>query len=78
MGLDFKADHLLLQVETEKILKKLATQTEFGTELINSNIQPKDLKLIDNVIVIKINDDEIEKLNIINANNQLEAKYEDY
>ena len=80
LGLDLQGgSQLLLQVETEKAIEeKLATQTEdLRTELINSNIQPKDLKLIDNVIVIKINDDEIEKLrNIINANNQLEAKYE--
>ena len=80
LGLDLQGgSQLLLQVETEKAIEeKLATQTEdLRTELINSNIQPKDLKLIDNVIVIKVNDDEIEKLrNIINANNQLEAKYE--
>ena len=80
LGLDLQGgSQLLLQVETEKAIEeKLATQTEdLRTELINSNIQPKDLKLIDNVIVIKVNDNEIEKLrNIINANNQLEAKYE--
>ena len=80
LGLDLQGgSQLLLQVETEKAIEeKLATQTEdLRTELINSNIQPKDLKLIDNVIVIKVNDDEIEKLRyIINANNQLEAKYE--
>ena len=80
LGLDLQGgSQLLLQVETEKAIEeKLATQTEdLRTELINSNIQPKDLKLIDNVIVIKVNDNEIEKLrNIINANNQLDAKYE--
>ena len=80
LGLDLQGgSQLLLQVETEiAIEEKLATQTEdLRTELLNEDIQPKDLQLVDNTILVKVSDDEIKKLkNIIKKNNQLEAEFE--
>ncbi|GIS23598.1 MAG: hypothetical protein CM15mP124_0780 [Alphaproteobacteria bacterium] len=80
LGLDLQGgSQLLLQVETEEaIQEKLATQTEdIRTELTKANIQPQDLKLVNNIISVKVNDDEIKKLeNIIQENNQLEVEYD--
>ena len=80
LGLDLQGgSQLLLQVETEKaIQEKLATQTEdIRTELSKADIQPQDLKLVNNIIFVKVNDDEIKKLeNIIKENNQLEVEYD--
>ena len=80
LGLDLQGgSQLLLQVETkEAIQEKLATQTEdIRTELTKANIQTQDLKLVNNIISIKVNDDEIKKLeNIIQENNQLEVEYD--
>ncbi len=80
LGLDLQGgSQLLLQVETEKaIQEKLETQAEdLRTELLKYDIQPQDLKLLNNIIFIKVNDDEIQKLeNIIKENNQLEAQYD--
>ena len=79
LGLDLQGgSQLLLQVETEEaIQEKLATQTEdIRTELTKANIKPQDLKLVNNIISVKINDDEIENLeNIIQENNQLQVEY---
>ena len=80
LGLDLQGgSQLLLQVETEKaIQEKLATQTEdIRTELSEADIQPQELKLVNNIIFVKVNDDEIKKLeNIIKENNQLEVDYD--
>ena len=80
LGLDLQGgSQLLLQVETEKaIQEKLATQTEdIRTELSKADIQPQELKLVNNIIFVKVNDDEIKKLeNIIKENNQLEVDYD--
>ena len=80
LGLDLQGgSQLLLQVETEKaIQEKLATQTEdIRTELSEADIQPQELKLVNNIIFVKVNDDEIKKLeNIIKQNNQLEVDYD--
>ena len=80
LGLDLQGgSQLLLQVETEKaIQEKLATQTEdIRTELSEVDIQPQELKLVNNIIFVKVNDDEIKKLeNIIKENNQLEVDYD--
>ena len=80
LGLDLQGgSQLLLQVETEKaIQEKLATQTEdIRTELSEADIQPQELKLVNNIIFVKVNDDEIKKLeSIIKENNQLEVDYE--
>ena len=80
LGLDLQGgSQLLLQVETEKaIQEKLATQTEdIRTELSKADIQPQELKLVNNIIFVKVNDDEIKKLeNIIKENNQLEVEYD--
>ena len=80
LGLDLQGgSQLLLQVETEKaIQEKLATQTEdIRTELSEVDIQPQELKLVNNIIFVKVNDDEIKKLeSIIKENNQLEVDYE--
>ena len=80
LGLDLQGgSQLLLQVETEKaIQEKLAIQTEdIRTELLKADIQPQDLKLVNSIIFIKVNDDEIKKLeNLINENNQLEVEYD--
>ena len=64
LGLDLQGgSQLLLQVETdEAIQEKLATQTEdIRTELIKADIQSRDLKLVNNIISVKVNDDEIKK-----------------
>ena len=80
LGLDLQGgSQLLLQVETEKaIQEKLAIQTEdIRTELLKADIQPQDLKLVNNIIFVKVNDDEIKKLeNLIKENNQLEVEYD--
>ena len=80
LGLDLQGgSQLLLQVETEKaIQEKLATQTEdIRTELSEADILPQELKLLNNIIFVKVNDDEIKKLeNIIKENNQLEVDYD--
>lgn len=80
LGLDLQGgSQLLLQVETEKaIQEKLATQTEdIRTELSEADIQPQELKLVNNIIFVKVNDDEIKKLeNIIKEYNQLEVDYD--
>jgi len=80
LGLDLQGgSQLLLQVETEEaIQEKLATQTEdIRTELTKANIKSQDLKLVNNTISVKINDDEIKKLeNIIQENNQLKVDYD--
>ena len=80
LGLDLQGgSQLLLQVETEKaIQEKLATQTEdIRSELLKVDIQPQELKLVNNIIFVKVNDDEIKKLeNIIKENNQLEVEYD--
>ena len=80
LGLDLQGgSQLLLQVETEKaIQEKLATQTEdIRTELSEADIQPQELKLVNNIIFVKVNDDETKKLeNIIKENNQLEVDYD--
>ena len=80
LGLDLQGgSQLLLQVETEEaIQEKLATQTEdIRTESKKADIQPQDLKLVNNIISVKVNDDEIKKLeNIIQENNQLEVEYD--
>ena len=80
LGLDLQGgSQLLLQVETEKaIQEKLAIQTEdIRTELLKVDIQPQDLKLVNNIIFVKVNDDEIKKLeNLIKENNQLEVEYD--
>ena len=80
LGLDLQGgSQLLLQVETEEaIQEKLATQTEdIRAELIKVNLKPQDLKLVNNIISVKVNDDEIKKLeNIIQENNQLEVEYD--
>ncbi len=80
LGLDLQGgSQLLLQVETEKaIQEKLAIQTEdIRVELLKADIQPQDLKLVNNIIFVKVNDDEIKKLeNLIKENNQLEAEYD--
>ena len=80
LGLDLQGgSQLLLQVETEKaIQEKLATQTEdIRTELSEADIQPQELKVVNNIIFVKVNDDEIRKLeNIIKENNQLEVDYD--
>ena len=81
LGLDLQGgSQLLLQVETEKaIQEKLAIQTEdIRTELLKADIQPQDLKLVNSIIFIKVNDDEIKKLeNLIKENNQLEVEYDE-
>ena len=80
LGLDLQGgSQLLLQVETEKaIQEKLATQTEdIRAELSKADIQPQELKLVNNIIFVKVNDDEIKKLeNLIKENNQLEVEYD--
>ena len=80
LGLDLQGgSQLLLQVETEKaIQEKLSIQTEdIRTELLKADIQPQELKLVNNIIFVKVNDDEIKKLeNIIKENNQLEVEYD--
>ena len=80
LGLDLQGgSQLLLQVETEKaIQEKLSIQTEdIRAELLKADIQPQDLKLVNSIIFIKVNDDEIKKLeNLINENNQLEVEYD--
>ncbi len=80
LGLDLQGgSQLLLQVETdEAIQEKLATQTEdIRTELIKADMQSRDLKLVNNIISVKVNDDEIKKLdNIIQENSQLEVEYD--
>ena len=80
LGLDLQGgSQLLLQVETEKaIQEKLATQTEdIRTELSEADIQPQELKLVNNIIFVKVNEDEIKNLeNIIKENNQLEVDYD--
>ena len=80
LGLDLQGgSQLLLQVETEKaIQEKLVTQTEdIRTELLKADIQPQNLKLVNNIIFVKVNDDDIKKLeNIIKENNQLEFEYD--
>ena len=80
LGLDLQGgSQLLLQVETEKaIQEKWVTQTEdIRIELSKVDIQPQDLKLVDNTIFVKVNDDEIKKLeNLIKENNQLEVEYD--
>ena len=80
LGLDLQGgSQLLLQVETEKaIQEKLATQKEdIRTELSKADIQPKELKLVNNIIFVKVNDDEIKKLeNLIKENSQLEVEYD--
>ena len=80
LGLDLQGgSQLLLQVETEEaIQEKLATQTEdIRTELAKANIQPQDLRLVNNIISVKVNDADIKKLeNIIQENNQLEVEYD--
>ena len=79
LGLDLQGgSQLLLQVETEEaIQEKLATQTEdIRTELVKANIQPQDLKLVNNIISVKVNDNDIKKLEkIIQENNQLDFEY---
>ena len=80
LGLDLQGgSQLLLQVETEKaIQEKLVIQTEdIRAELLKADIQPQDLKLVNNIIFVKVNDDEIKKLeNLIKENNQLEVEYD--
>ncbi len=80
LGLDLQGgSQLLLQVETEEaIQEKLATQTEdIRIELVKANIQPQDLKLVNNIISVKVNDNDINKLeNIIQENNQLDVEYD--
>ena len=80
LGLDLQGgSQLLLQVETKKaIQEKLVTQIEdIRVELSKVDIQPQDLKLVDNTIFVKVNDDEIKKLeNLIKENNQLEVEYD--
>ncbi len=80
LGLDLQGgSQLLLQVETEKaIQEKLSIQTEdIRAELLKADIQPQDLKLVNNIIFVKVNDDEIKKLeNLIKENNQLEVEYD--
>ena len=80
LGLDLQGgSQLLLQVETEKaIQEKLETQTEdIRAELSKADIKAQDLKLVNNIIFVKVSDDEINKLkNIIKENNQLEAEFD--
>ncbi len=80
LGLDLQGgSQLLLQVETEEaIQEKLATQTEdIRIELEKANIQSLDLKLVNNIISVKVNDNDIKKLeNIIQENNQLDIEYD--
>lgn len=80
LGLDLQGgSQLLLQVETEEaIQEKLVTQTEdIRIELVKANIQPQDLKLVNNIISVKVNDNDINKLeNIIQENNQLDFEYD--
>ena len=80
LGLDLQGgSQLLLQIETEKAIKeKLATQTEdIRTELLDFDIQIQDLNLLGNIIVAKVDADEIQKLKkIVNSNSQLEAEYD--
>ena len=67
LGLDLQGgSQLLLQVETEEaIQEKLATQTEdIRAELTKANIQPQDLRLVNNIISVKVNDDDIKKNNL--------------
>ena len=55
LGLDLQGgSQLLLQVETEEaIQEKLATQTEdIRTELLKADIQPQELKLVNNIIFV--------------------------
>ena len=77
LGLDLQGgSQLLLQVETdEAIQEKLATQTEdIRTELLKADIQPQDLKLVNNIIFVKVNEDEIKKLENLVCKNNLPKK----
>ena len=80
LGLDLQGgSQLLLQVETEEaIQEKLATQTEdIRIELAKANIQSQGLKLVNNIISVKVNENDIKKLkNIIQENNQLDFEYD--
>ena len=65
LGLDLQGgSQLLLQVETEEaIQEKLATQTEdIRIELAKADIQQQDLKLVNNIISVKVNDSDIKNI----------------
>ncbi len=78
LGLDLQGgSQLLLQVETDKaIQEKIETQIEdIRTALLKVDIVPEYIKLIENIIAIKVEELDLNEFReIINENNQLELK----
>ncbi|MAH89294.1 MAG: protein translocase subunit SecD [Pelagibacterales bacterium] len=78
LGLDLQGgSQLLLQVETDKaIQEKVQTQLEdIRVALLNVDIQPEYMKLINNTIAIKVVEEDINQLEkIVNENNQLRVE----